>query len=1157
LKSGIAVNCFPSTNWEKAATRYAARFRNTTTGSYFGVKETQGGIMRLGCTLRNRVLARGFFLLFALDGLAASTPFDLAPFARPCCSTDEYRLPTRFDYGHPAGVSQTPDGRWVYGLQWAEERDLSEVVANFRDGYDAGGTTLQYWFYFWPVPQPRMPNIGDPIDDPWIGSWITARTQVSCKGKSCRFTFAPLSSEENKNAPNLPGVQYRRTVKFRLLFPQDRRPDIETVQAFSGSTVKPVSVRIVLGVDSRPSGRTPAPAKFRAYNGRIRQVTTLKGGAQLDVDATDPRPPGSNDITIIEVRNGQDSFAFAPADLVKGPIYVPDFHAYITLASDHTPFTRSMVHRGARIRERLAAEPEQSIERASREIPPQDPIERAGGVLGGEWGGRLYLPLAADSSWQKFAFEWGGNVAVSKSGIKAMGRELQRLTWRGDRISWRIGTGEKPVFMRGWKDSNLTVLENYLPVAQAQWSSGTMDYKEEAVATLLSGPLSPDDPGRREETPSVLMVKIRARNHSSAPQVAHLWLGMESAEALAFEGGELTADQGRSVRAQVRLQPGRMERIEKIQDGDVERPVLHMQAAVAGGQENVTYLMIPLIPELSGEDRRQLAQLDYGVERTRVVNYWRSVISNAVAFRVPESRFNSFARAVVAHIRISATKDSKTGLFMLPAGSYLYKVYANEASFQARALDVMGQPELASKYMEPLVKLQGSTPLKGAYVGDQSAVYHGVRIDADYNYSNSEYNLDPGMVLGTLGEHYLYTRDRAWLQHVLPGMKRAAKWMIEQRQLTKVMVEGEPCPEFGLLPASQIEDNTDWGHWFAVNAYASAGMTVLAQVLAEIGDSDAAHYQREAELYREDLRAAALRAAALAPVTRLRDNTYVPYVPTQPHQRIRLFGPVRVAFYSRYPVQIPTTYKGSELREVLYGALILLDADVFGVDERLARWILDDREDNSTMSLPFGLSIHGWVEEKYWFSQGGFTFQPSLTTAVRTFLHRGEVPAAIRDLYNLFVVSLYPTVNAFTEGNYQWMHGSGPFYKVPDEARFVRDLRELLVMEHGGDLYLAPGSPRRWLRPGEEIVVNRAPTYFGPLSYSLQAFGQQIRGTINLPARNRYGHAWVNVRLPTDRKMVSVIINGRSWADFNPKTGRIGLPKTNETIRLMVNTTSR
>ena len=94
-------------------------------------------------------------------------------------------------------------------------------------------------------------------------------------------------------------------------------------------------------------------------------------------------------------------------------------------------------------------------------------------------------------------------------------------------------------------------------------------------------------------------------------------------------------------------------------------------------------------------------------------------------------------------------------------------------------------------------------------------------------------------------------------------------------------------------------------------------------------------------------------------------------------------------------------------------------------------------------------------------------------------------------------------------------------------------------------------------RPGEEIVVNRAPTYFGPLSYSLQAFGQQIRGTINLPTRDRYGHAWVNVRLPTDRKMVSVIINGKSWADFNPKTGRIGLPKTNETIQLMVNTTSR
>ena len=48
---------------------------------------------------------------------------------------------------------------------------------------------------------------------------------------------------------------------------------------------------------------------------------------------------------------------------------------------------------------------------------------------------------------------------------------------------------------------------------------------------------------------------------------------------------------------------------------------------------------------------------------------------------------------------------------------------------------------------------------------------------------------------------------------------------------------------------------------------------------------------QEAAAYTADLRDAVLRASRLAPVIRLRDNTYIPYLPTRPYQRIRLFGP--------------------------------------------------------------------------------------------------------------------------------------------------------------------------------------------------------------------------------------------------------------------------
>src|SRR5262249_1496125 len=168
------------------------------------------------------------------------------------------------------------------------------------------------------------------------------------------------------------------------------------------------------------------------------ETGTKSKGLLLEVHGTEPAPSGSHDVTVVTLQSGDRTFSFALPDLNNGPVYVPDFQAYLTLASDTKSFSPDAAKKGGRIREMLAQEPEQTYERASREIPALDPVERQ--------GGRLYLPLAVDSSWQKFAFEWGGNIAIDKKASKAKGSELERLEWNGTRISWRLGTGETPTF---------------------------------------------------------------------------------------------------------------------------------------------------------------------------------------------------------------------------------------------------------------------------------------------------------------------------------------------------------------------------------------------------------------------------------------------------------------------------------------------------------------------------------------------------------------------------------------------------------------------------------------------------------------------------------------------------------------------------------------
>jgi hypothetical protein len=280
----------------------------------------------------------------------------------------------------------------------------------------------------------------------------------------------------------------------------------------------------------------------------------------------------------------------------------------------------------------------------------------------------------------------------------------------------------------------------------------------------------------------------------------------------------------------------------------------------------------------------------------------------------------------------------------------------------------------------------------------------------------------------------------------------------------------------------------------------------------------------------------------LAPVIRVRDNTFVPYVPTRPYQRIRLFGPIRVAYYSRYPEKVLPTYRLSADREVLYGPMILLSLDVFHSDEPLADWVLDDWEDNATMSTSLGLFVHGWVDDQYWFSRGGMVFQANLQNPILVYLRRNEVPAAIRNLYNDFVACYYPDVNVFTEEFRQWRSPSGPFYKVSDEAKFVNRVRDTLVREDGESLWLAAGTPRRWLAPGEKIEVRQAATYFGPVSYGMEATDSGVEARVELPARNPYQAAWLVVRAPQGKRIQSVEIDGESWQDFDATQERIRLP---------------
>jgi hypothetical protein len=1057
------------------------------------------------------------------------------------------------------------------GVFWWEARDIQriEITTEKASSHDCDEALIQYWQFTWPETAPKMPTKEDLEDDPWRGKWITAATNLVQNGNTSVYTFKPLLVAENANASNLPApVVYRRTLKIRLLFKRCA-PIIHSFHVFSESQVKEQSIRIQFNGGDKNSLKK---GTLQVFNGRLKALKgwnwnsedekqgpeswqihlgTKPKGIIANILSADETLPGSNDETVVTLRSSGSTFSFSMNDLENGPVYVPAFNTYISLDKDKKIFSLGKTVDGETVRKRITEQPEQSYERARSEIPRLDPTHRDG-----RGGMEIDIPLANDANWQKFSVQWGGNIVIDKKQTKARGEELKRCNWQGNTLQWNLGTGEEPVYHRSLENCQVSILNNYLPVVQSRWRQNNLLYDEEAFATFLYGPLSPNDPERNEQTPAILMVELAISNPTPHSQTAHVWLhGKEGINNIVNQNGLILDQIGgdQFIRCFIKCSNSKF-KDRQIIDTTSNVRIIEREIELKPNSSETLHFYFPFVGDLPARYQSQLASLDYTSERNRVISYWREVVSKYICYNVPERKFNEMAKAVISHIRMSVTKDSRTGLYLVPAATLEYGVYANESIFQTILLDRIGDFRTATDYLKTFTELQGSRSLPGAFVGSQKDVFYGVRIDSLRDLTADGYNMHHGTVLWGLAYHYLHTRDRQWLVKVAPNMRRAANWIIEQRNLTKKKDKlGNKVQSYGLLPAGLLEDATDWQFWYATNAYAYLGLKTMADAFASAGLPQAEFYQKEAASYVTDLRESLKVAIELSPVVRLRNNTFVSYVPSQPYQRFRYFGPRKDSYYQRYNLDIHPNYRRSAIREILYGPLSLLKTGVLDPASDLANSILDDWEDNLTLSSSLNTNIHGWVEDVYWFSRGGMTFQPNLQNPVDIYLIRQEVPAAIRTLYNDFVSCLYADINAQTEEFRQWTHGSGPFYKTPDEARFVSQVVDLLCMEKGNELWLGSGIPQRWLDTGETVELKNGYTCFGRVNYCLRqgSLPFTIEADINLSDVN-CSKIILFVHAPFQKLIESVMVNGKPWFRWDAAKEIVILPQNYKTVHIVI-----
>jgi len=1025
-----------------------------------------------------------------------------------------------------ASFGRQLSGDSYIGRQWDNPRDIFEVRISGIDRQTAESLRLEWWGSVWP-------NNGSGgwmrLDDPWNGKWV--RTNAKPKQNKLGqfvYQFPPLSKEKWRQAlkpnqyPDKKQPVFRRTLKVRLISEawdissqsrltvfgnsrwREASFDIETRTSHDGHLSGHIELinGVLVSLQSLPS---PRSVQVDGTGWETQGMASGSAGVRVTILYADDEDLNSNNLTRVTVRLGQKphspGFSFVPQDVFKeGVIHVPTFE---TIVSDAFRITdRSSGDKWRRpVRGRILEQPEMTREMALQGIPRLSPLR--------------WIPLGVPSARQEFFVGPNGDWKMSALSLNTdAGRDAKRWVFikdfgkerQWDEFVVSLDTRREPKFDGGDREGARRYLEDgHLPLIHVEWNNGPLRYHHALIATILLGKYG-DDVSRRGDETVVLLSKLQITNTSSTEQLPSLNIRYSgNAQVTLQEDGVIivqSADSNEltSLRGIISMDKpigGGAANWTMLPGSDAKSSkILHWQEKLRPGESRSIYFKTPFVELMDAGELNRLKEISFEQEVRIVPDYWRKRLAKGMQIEVPDEALNNFYKANLWHNVITTDRDPKTGLYNQGVATVRYRVFANETVMIARSMDMRGEHLDAERFLEPMLHYQGHEPLKGCF-STKDGVFHSAG-----DYTHGEYAMNHGFVLWGVVDHYLLTRDRAYLKRVAPRLVKGCDFLINERAST---MSASESPIYGLSPASSLEDVVEYQYWFATNAYFYLGMKRAAEALADIGHPEARRIANEAEKYRRDIEAGVREATTKSAVVALRDGTYIPYVPSRVYQWRHLTE--------------------GWIREALYCSLHLAPAEVVSWDDPLITWMLDDLEDNIFFSWQSGYNVSDY--QKRWFERGGITLQPCLLDMPVVYMARNEIPAALRAFWNTYALLIYPDVHCLAEWAPRFGVGGGPVYKTSDESRFVMWLRQLLIWENGDQLWLARATPREWLQDGKTIRVERAKTIFGNVNMVIRS--EVAKGRIlvelSLPERNPPTEVWLRLRHPQEKLPRRVSIN--------------------------------
>jgi hypothetical protein len=486
---------------------------------------------------------------------------------------------------------------------------------------------------------------------------------------------------------------------------------------------------------------------------------------------------------------------------------------------------------------------------------------------------------------------------------------------------------------------------------------------------------------------------------------------------------------------------------------------------------------------------RALTAEDYERQRQLCAKTWDEVLATGMNVHVPEKVVNdAWQSLIVGTFGIIAGDQINYS-----AGNQYALQYAHESGDALRSLLLWGHRDAARRAFAPLLK---------------------------YRRRNIEF-YDAAFNLQSVAFYYLITRDADFVRSSRP---------LWQPLLDKLLAAWEAGG--GMLPREKYCSDIDTQVLSsASNALAWRALRDIGLTLDDIGQRDEA--ARLASL------AAEYRPRILAEVEKATVRTVdPPFVPLAMGEE-EVHDP------------ITSTRQGSYWNLVIGS---LLGSGVFRCDSQAASDVLRyiQTKGGLCMGMTRVLSARGW-----WVDQPAPHNIDDLygVRYALTLLERDEPDRALVSFYGKLAQGM--TRDTFIDGEATSIIPLDRFGRqigLPPNstanASFLLQLRYILVQDYDLDddgrsetLRLAFATPRRWMADGGEIKVERAPTAFGEVSYTLKSSVAEgtVRAEISLPPMAPR-KTLLRLRLPTGYRIVQARVEGEANAP--------PLPLDHETIDL-------